>query len=106
MKQPLKEYVWVRFARKPMGMQDVMAAARDEDGEKFFVEIQETISLTEDAYALFISNFMEICPWLAGKGGYVNSTTRQAVRVTCEGQPTLYVDPSGAAYGRYVGMEV
>lgn len=41
------------------------------------------------------------------KGGYSDEHEyRQVVEITADGQPTLYADPSGSSYCRYLGIEV
>ena len=45
--------------------------------------------------------------FLKGKGGYSDEHEyRQVVEITADGQPTLYADPSGSSYCRYLGIEV
>ena len=43
---------------------------------------------------------------LANKGGYTKVGDRTAIKNTCPGEVTLFIDPSGANYARYVGVEV
>jgi len=43
--------------------------------------------------------------WLAGKGGW-RGEIRLAIAVVAPDRETLYVDPSGSDYGRYVGRRV
>ena len=43
--------------------------------------------------------------FLSGKGGYDDENHRQVVELKCAGRPTLYVDPSGSSYCRYMGVE-
>jgi hypothetical protein len=95
----------VRFARKPSSMHDVKSAVRDEHGEVFECEIAETVELSFPEYDAFTCSFLRNHAWLDGKGGYKNKR-RQVIAVTAPGAVTLYVDPSGSAYGRYVGTRV
>ena len=44
--------------------------------------------------------------FLSGKGGYDDENHRQVVALKCPGKPTLYVDPSGSSYCRYMGIEL
>jgi hypothetical protein len=44
--------------------------------------------------------------WLKGRGGWDKNGVRRAIALKCPGRITLYVDPSGYDYGRYVGVKV
>ena len=95
----------VRFTRKPVDLQEVLAATPyDERPEP--VVISETRELTTAEYDVFANTLLQDRDWLAGKGGYPDHTTRHVVEVKAENRKTLYVDPSGSAYGRYVGIAV
>jgi hypothetical protein len=96
----------VRFARKPLSLADVVAAASDGSNGPHIVQIQGHQRLSSAEYQAFLTQPCRDYPWLEGKGGWINEKTRQAIKVTCAGQPTLFVDPSGSAYARYVGIEV
>lgn len=95
----------VRFARKPCDMQEVHATARDKLAHVSECEVAETIELSAAEYDAFTRSLLRDHAWLAGKGGYKNNR-RQAIAVKAEGAVTLYVDPSGSAYGRYVGIAI
>jgi hypothetical protein len=41
-----------------------------------------------------------------GRGGWDKNGVRRAIALKCPGRITLYVDPSGYDYGRYVGVKV
>ena len=43
--------------------------------------------------------------FLSSKGGYDDLGHRKVVAIKCLGKPTLYVDPSGSSYCRYMGVE-
>ena len=95
----------VRFTRKPVDLQEVLAATPyDERPEP--VVISETRELTPAEYDVFANTLLQDRDWLAGKGGYLDHATRHVVEVKSENRKTLYVDPSGSAYGRYVGVAV
>jgi hypothetical protein len=95
----------VRFTRKPVDLQEVLAATPyDERPEP--VIISKTRELTPAEYDAFSCTLLQDRDWLAGKGGYPDQTTRHVVEVKAENRKTLYVDPSGSAYGRYVGIAI
>jgi hypothetical protein len=97
--------VTVRYARKPCDLDEVKSAAKDRSGYAFETATTDTVTLTTSEYDAFTRNFMRDYAWLAGKGGVVNRI-HQAVAVTAPDRPTLYVNPEGSSYGRYVGLEV
>ena len=101
----MSEELFVRFARKPFSFDEVEAAARDTDDLGSRVSIVETKELSAEEYDDFIAAPLRDREWLAGKGGYLNKK-RQVIAVTAQERQTLYVDPSGSSYGRYVGLRV
>jgi hypothetical protein len=62
--------------------------------------------MTAAEYDAFIAKPLASREWLAGKGGWKNNNVRYAVAVTAPERETIYVDPSGSDYGRYVGRRV
>lgn len=101
----MSEEIFVRFARKPYRFDEVEAAARDTDDPGSRVIIAETKELSAPEYDVFTNSMLKDREWLSGKGGYLNNK-RQAIEITAPDRQTLYVDPSGSSYGRYVGMRV
>jgi hypothetical protein len=83
------------FARKPVDLDDMTLA------EEYEVYVAKTVALTSDAFDEFASHLMSPRNWLAGEGGYV-CAGRLCVRVEAPDRPTLFVDPSGGDYSRYV----
>lgn len=98
--------VRVRFARKPNDMHEVLAAARDEDDKGHMVRIIEHRHISPAEFESLSSDFMGAYEWMRDKGGWDRDGTRLAIKITSPGKPTLFIDPSGAFYGRYVGLEV
>jgi len=99
------ERITIRFARKPTDFHEVKMTVLDHDAESSECEIAETIELPVGEYDAFTRLMYKNWDWLDGKGGYKNNI-RQAIAITAPGRQTLYVDPSGSAYGRYVGLEI
>ena len=83
------------FARKPADLSEVGG----EGNYKVFVT--ETREMTPAEFDAFASQLLKSRDWLNGKGGYL-ADGRLCVEVRATGRPTLYVDPSGGDYGRYV----
>ena len=97
--------IHARFARKPCDLDCVLhnsdASARPEP-----VEIESRKELTEAEYDAFAKTLLVDRDWLAGRGGYLEGGGRRVVEVSAPNRTTLYVDPSGGNYGRYVGVRV
>lgn len=91
------------------------------------VKITEIAELSKSDYRRFRQSLPTDFDFLAGKGGCDSSADvpdvkhfwelnedqqkawrdgsyRLCVAVQCEGEPTLYVDPQGYNYARYVGL--
>ncbi len=95
----------VRFVRKPHDLDDVLDSIHAGDFANR-IEIQARKALTEIEYDEFASAPLADREWLAGLGGYLEGSGRRVVEVTAPNRTTLYVDPSGSNYGRYVGLRV
>ena len=83
------------FARKPADLSEVGG----EGNYKVFVT--ETREMTPAEFDGFACQLLKSRDWLSGKGGYL-ADGRLCVEICASGRPTLYVDPSGGDYGRYV----
>ena len=71
------------------------------------VAVVETIILSLAEYKKVCRNPLNDYDFLKGKGGYCDEHDyRQVVEIKAEGQPTLYADPSGSSYCRYLGVEI
>ena len=101
----MSDIILVRFIRKPLDAKEVMREAKSDFYDTFEVKIAETVQLTTVEYDNFAADLLEDRDWLAGKGGFKNNI-RQVIAVTAPERQTLYVDPSGHAYGRYVGLRI
>lgn len=95
----------VRFTRKPCSLSEVLHNG-DPDPTASQVVVEKHVELSSPEYDEFAENLLVDRPWLKGLGGWLNKDVRNAVMVTAPERTTLYVDPSGSAYGRYVGVAV
>ena len=93
----------LRFARKPADLHELKAVLKNLTAETFECEIAETVELSAGEYDAFARLMYKNWDWLDGKGGFKNNL-RQVIAVTAPQRETLYVDPSGYSYARYVGM--
>lgn len=94
----------VRFTRKPCSLDEVLHNT-DPSAPPESITIEFRKELTIGEYDAFASTLLEDRDWLAGRGGHTNGQ-RQVVEVSAPGRTTLYVDPSGSSYGRYVGVAI
>lgn len=104
----------------------------DSDYPNYYVEkckVTHTVYLPEQAYDLFAENLLEDRDWLKGKGGHESNDPalpadgsnffdwteeqqklfrrtcyRLVVAVVANNRDTLYIDPQGHSYARYVGL--
>ena len=90
----------VHFARKPVNLE---AALLDHDREIEAARIEATQALTSAEYDAFTANFFATQSWLVDRGGWANGRTR-VVEVTAPNRSTLYINPEGYGYARYVGI--
>lgn len=106
MTQPNTPTAKVRFVRKPCDLQEVLAicSAVDKPAYPVSVEFQQTLTTRE--YDLFGQTLLKDRDWLKGRGGWLDNEVRRVVEVSAPDRTTLYVDPSGSAFGRYVGIAV
>ena len=91
-----------RFARKPYSLDEVLHKT-DPSAPFEPIEIELHKELTEAEYDAFANTLLQDRDWLAGLGGHADGR-RRVVAVSAPGRTTVFVDPSGSAYGRYVGI--
>ena len=93
-----------RFTRKPCSIDEVHHNS-DPSAPPEVITIEFRKELTATEYDAFANTLLEDRDWLAGRGGQSNGH-RRVVEVSAPGRTTLYVDPSGSSYGRYVGVAI
>jgi hypothetical protein len=91
------------------------------------VRVTEVVELDAKLYDEFANNLLDDQPWLSGKGGtdstydvgdksyfdlsdvekaaWKSGSYSLVIAVQCVGKSTLYVDPQGYSYARYVGFD-
>ena len=95
------------MVRKPSDLDEVKSTTRANSDKLETVAVTETIKLTPAEYKRVCKHLLADYRFLKGKGGYSSEHEyRQVVEITADGQPTLYADPSGSSYCRYLGMEI
>lgn len=94
--------ITVRFARKPSSLQEMKAEIDSPSCEVAACEIAETVELTTAEYDNFARLIYKDWPWLEGRGGDRNGI-RQVIAITAPERETLYANPEGYSYARYIG---
>ena len=96
--------IHARFTRKPCSLDEVLHNT-DPSAPPESITIELRKELTAIEYDVFANTLLDNRDWLAGHGGHSNGK-RSVVEVSASGRTTLYVDPSGSSYGRYVGVAI
>ena len=96
--------IHARFTRKPCSLDEVLHNT-DPSAPPESIAIELCKELTTAEYDAFANTLLEDRDWLTGRGGHANGQ-RKVVEVCAPGRTTLYVDPSGGSYGRYVGVAI
>jgi hypothetical protein len=91
----------VHFARKSVNLE---AALLDHDRniEAAWIEARQPMTTAE--YDAFTACFLADHAWLADRGGLSPSGRTRVVEVSAPNRQTLYVNPEGYGYARYVGI--
>lgn len=98
--------VKIYMVRKPSDIDEVMELCRRYNNQAEEVTVAETVNLPPVWYDAVCQNPLNDYIFLSGKGGYDDENHRQVVALQCPDKPTLYVDPSGSSYCRYMGIEL
>ena len=98
--------VKIYMVRKPSDIDEVMELCQRYNVQAEEVMVAETVNLPPVRYNAVCRNPLDDYIFLSGKGGYDEENHRQVVALKCPGRPTLYVDPSGSSYCRYMGIEL
>lgn len=91
--------LYVKYSCKPFDLYDVEKDVEHAQETK----VIETITLTTEEYDQLTKNLFNHQEWCAGKGGACKGII-QAIKVTAPNRETLYVNPEGYEYPRYVGF--
>lgn len=96
--------------RKPSDLQEVKQLTKSLIKERGVfaeeVKVVEKISLTPEQYKEVCSNPLNDYDFLTGKGGYDENDTREVIELACKGEKSLFADPSGSSYCRYLGIAI
>ena len=98
--------VKIYMVRKPSDIDEVIELCRKYAAQAEEVVVAETVELPAVWYDAVCLYPLDDYIFLSGKGGYDDENHRQVVVLQCPGKPTLYFDPSGSSYCRYMGVEL
>ena len=98
--------VKIYMVRKPSDIDEVMELCRRYNNQAEEVTVSEMVNLPPVWYNVVCRAPLDDYIFLSGKGCYDDENHRQVVALQCTGKPTLYVDPSGSSYCRYMGIEL
>ena len=98
--------VKIYMVRKPWDIDEVIELCRCYNNQAEEVTVAETVNLPPVWYDAICRAPLDDYIFLSGKGGYDDENHRQVVALQCPDKPTLYVDPSGSSYCRYMGIEL
>lgn len=91
-----------RFARKPCDLDNALQQIDfSKDAEP--IRLQSIRHFTATQYDAFAEQLLAPWEFLAGCGG-VHNGHRLVVKISAPDRRTLYIDPSGSNYARYVGF--
>ena len=98
--------VKVYLVRQSSDFEEVKTLCKKYPHEAEEVLIAETVNLPPTWYEALCQRPLDSYIFLSGKGGYDDFGHRKVGAIKCSGKPTLYVDPSGSSYYRYMGVEL
>ena len=98
--------VKIYMVRKPSDIDEVKELCQRYNNQAEEVMVAGMVNLPPVWYNTVSRNPLDDYIFLSGKGGYDDENHRQVVALQCPGKPTLYVDPSGSSYCRYMGVEL
>ena len=93
----------ITLIRKPQNMKEVERDMRKGYGERVKAVVDKSYKLSENEYDKFVYNFMVHTTYLNGQGGVDPDGTVHVIEITAPARKTIYVDPEGYDYARYVG---
>lgn len=101
------EQIKIFFVRKPENLSDLKSIfAKRESHEYEIGKVTEAVTFTEKEYDDFTSDFFVKRDFLSGKGGADKNGVCQMIKIIAPDRETLFVNPEGYDYARYVGMRV
>ena len=103
IKESVGQKLNISLARKPYNMKDVDEDIRLGNANRVKAIVDKSYKLSASEYDKFVYNFMVHTTYLNGEGGVDSDGTVHVIEITAPGKKTIYVDPEGYDYARYVG---
>lgn len=103
IKESVGQKINISLVRKPYNMKDVDEDIRSGNADRVKAIVDKSYKLSASEYDKFVYNFMVHTTYLSGEGGVDPDGTVHVVEITAPGKKTIYVDPEGYDYARYVG---
>lgn len=88
-----------RFARKAPSLDEALFYGRPDP-----ISIQAAHEMRAEEYDRFVESLLQTRDWLADFGGTLADGTRLVIELRAPQRETLYLDPQGYGYVRYVGI--
>lgn len=104
MKESVGQKLNISLVRKAQNLKEVEKAMRKGEADRVKAVVDKTYKLSADEYDKFVYNFMAHTTYLNGEGGVDSDDTVHVIEITAPGKKTIYVDPEGYDYARYVGF--
>ena len=93
------------FVCKPFNIADFNKSLHEKKNlELRMILISKTKQLSDHDYDVFVADFYKDQDWFDGLDGVSEDGIIQVIKVTAPHRQTLYIDPSGYRYARYVGV--
>jgi hypothetical protein len=101
------EQIKIFFVRKPENLSNLKSIFAKRESHEYEISIvKETVTFTEKEYDDFTSDFFVNRDFLSGKGGSCKKGFYQTIKIIAPDRETLFVNPEGHGYARYVGFQV
>lgn len=104
LKESVGQKLNISLVRKPLNMKEVEKAIRKGEADRVKAVVDKSYKLSENEYDKFVYNFMVHTTYLRGEGGVDSDGTVHVIEITAPARKTIYVDPEGYDYARYVGF--
>ncbi len=104
VKESVGQLITITLVRKPTNLDEVKEVIKHGSGERVRAKVEEVKKLSTNEYDKLSQNFFAHTSWLDGKGGTaLPENVWSVIEVQAPGRKTLYIDPEGFDYARYVG---
>lgn len=103
LKESVGQKLNITLIRKPQNMKEVESDMRAGHGDRVKAVVDKSYTLSKSEYEAFVYDFNRHTTYLSREGGVDPDGTVHVVEIKAPGMKTIYVDPEGYDYARYVG---